>query len=167
MSPNLEGIKLVKPTDFATHERIAGHLAEPKIAKWFWSDNQRATPVTSYAAIFMWPSNFVLDVGGLGVIAFTHIEPGWRAYIHAARWGTASPGHLELERMAFQVGMVANRLLVVEAITCEANRAARIGLARLGFRRRGRIPDQLCYNSELYAGLWYELSRESAGLEEQ
>ena len=158
------GFTLIQPSDFAAHNRLAGHLAEPRIVEWLWEDSLRMYPLLSYARIFMDPANVVIDLDGHGVLAFAAVSPGWRASLYAATWGPRATRKPKLWRKALAVAMEMKNLLIIEAITRKDNIPAQRALALVGFKHRGSIPDRLCYNGVLHVGEWWELDRTAVGL---
>ncbi len=161
-----DDIKLIKPIDWDALNTLAGHMAKPKIRDWFWEDALRVNPLVSFAFIFANPANVVLDLGnGHGVLAFASIAANWRASLYAATWGPRATRNPPLWRRAIAIAMEMHNLLIVEAITREDNRSAIRALDSCGFKYRGSIPDRLCYNGTAHPASWWEIARETVGLE--
>lgn len=163
-----DDIAIVSVEDEDTLTRIAQALAQPRMRRWFWEDSMRVAPVTSFSLMFRNPANTTLLIGaaGDGVLSFTAVQDGWRGRMHAAIWGPSAARKPDLHRRAIAVVMAARRLYTIDAVVAADNRAVRAALRRAGFRRRGRFPKALCYNSVRVDGLWYEIDRAALDLPE-
>lgn len=158
-------IRLIDSRDAAALDRLAGRLAAPRVAEWYWEDSLRANPVASFLLLFANPANIVMDIGpGDGVFLFREISPGWRAQFHGITWGPKATRRPQLWRRALAVAMTMGNLFELDAVTRDDNRAARIALKSCGFRFTGTIPGGLCYNGEPHAGHVYRLTRDVLGL---
>ncbi len=159
-------MRVVDPTDMDYIQYASAKFKLPSM-RWFWEDRLLLNPVRAWLTIFGNPANFVVDIGpGDGILSFVPVSPGHRAMLFGASWGRWAMGKnsIPARKLAAAAAMSKFNLSVIEGITAAPNRLAQRAMEMSGMSRRGRIIGGLCYSGRRTDGIWYEYTREQAGL---
>lgn len=155
-------LKQIEHTDNDALLALAQQIAKQP---YFWDDRAREQPLVWFATTFGNPNSLIFDVAdGQGVIAFSHIQPGFDARSHIACWSREGYSFIKTVRKAFAVAMLYHNLLAINGFIQIDNRPARLAARLAGARYRGIIQKVICYNGVMKDAVWYEATRELAGL---
>jgi hypothetical protein len=148
--------------DMEWHKMAAPHIFN---ANTFWNDQMKMTPQITYLSIFANPYNFVVDMGGDGVIAFSPATNRTRAYLHGVAWGPKAMRCHSARRVVLAAALRSLNVTRIEGVTRADNTRAIRAMERAGMKKGGRMPGGLWYNGKQVDGIWYEIDRADLGLD--
>lgn len=157
-----EVLTIIRPHEHDRLRRLGGRIARTRE---FLSDEVLQNPVGWFIAVFASWNSVVYDVADdAGVLAVSHIIPKWRAQVYVAAWEPRALRQHAAWRAGVVGAMQAYDLHRVDAFIAEDNAMSLRLAERMGFTYAGTMRKGACYNGVSKDVLWFEGTREAAGL---